>query len=190
MSATIRLATPSDAEGCLAIYRPFVEQTAVSFETEVPTPAELSARIGDVLQRAPWLVCEAEGGIAGYAYATRYRPRQAYQWSVETTIYLAETARGRGFGRALYTNLLACLRRQGYVNAYAVITLPNPASVGLHEALGFRPLGVFESVGYKLDRWHDVGWWHLRIQPPPAQPHAPTPLAKLGELSWEQPADE
>ena len=189
MSTRIRLADPADtgdAAACLEIYRPFVEETAVSFETALPALEEFRGRIVEVLQRAPWLVCEVDGAIAGYAYATRFRPRAAYQWSVESTIYLAPAARGRGFAQALYRSLLRGLRLQGYVNAYAVITLPNAPSVGLHERLGFRPAGVFAGVGFKLGRWHDVGWWHLRIQEPPAQPHTPVPLAELSPApEWE-----
>jgi phosphinothricin acetyltransferase len=177
MPPRIRLATLADAPGCLALYRPFVAGTAVSFETVVPTQAEFQARMADVLQRTPWLVCEEAGRILGYGYAARYRPRPAYRWSVETTVYLAEPARGRGLGRALYGELLARLRRQGFVNAYAAITLPNPASVALHERLGYVPLGVFRQVGYKLGRWHDVGWWHLQLQPPPPEPADPAPPA-------------
>lgn len=175
MTPTIRPATPDDAAGCLAIYRPFVESTAVSFETEVPDEAAFRARMAEVLARYPWLVCETEDGVAGYAYATGYRPRAAYQWSVETTVYLAESARGRGLGGALYERLLPTLRAYGYVNAYAVITLPNPQSVALHERMGYRHTGTLAGVGYKLGRWHDVGTWHVRVQAPPRQPRPPGP---------------
>lgn len=180
----IRLAAPEDAEGCLAIYRPVVRHTAISFETEVPTPDQFRARIGDVLTRAPWLVADSGDAIEGYAYATPYRNRAAYRWSMETTVYVAESAQRHGLGRRLYAALLECLREQGYVNALAAITLPNPASVALHERLGFRPAGVLAGVGYKLGRWHDVGWWQLRLRPnedPPRDPLTVTDsLARLG----------
>ena len=188
MNAAIRIATPSDAADCLAIYRPFVEGTAVSFESELPSLQAFQGRIAEVLQRAPWLVCEAEGRVGGYAYGTRHRPRQAYQWTVETTVYLAESMRGRGLGRALYANLLGCLRLQGFESAVAAIALPNPASVLLHERIGFRPVGVFHSVGFKLGRWHDVGWWELLLQAPPSPARDPLPLAQvLPRWPWVQP---
>ncbi len=190
MTLSIRLATPADAPGCLAIYRPYVEHTAVSFETDMPGEQAFGRRIAETLATFPWLVCCEGGAVAGYAYATRYRPRAAYQWSVETTIYLGQRWRGRGVGRALYENLLACLRRQGFVNAYAVITLPNPASVTLHERLGFRPLAVFAAVGHKLGRWHDVGWWHLRLQAPPLPATPPLPVHEaLAGLRWSLPPE-
>lgn len=185
-SAAIRLATEADAAACLAIYRPFVEGTAVSFETDVPTVADIQGRMRDVLARTPWLVCEDAVGLLGYAYATRFRSRAAYQWTVESTVYLAERARGRGLGQALYRNLLDSLRRQGFVTVYGVITLPNPGSVKLHERMGFIPLCVMEAVGHKLGRWHDVGWWRLLLQPPPAAPTPPIPLPDLADtLTWQ-----
>ncbi|MBI4081181.1 MAG: N-acetyltransferase [Candidatus Lambdaproteobacteria bacterium] len=183
MALTLRLATEADAAGCLAIYRPFVERTAVSFETDVPSVEAFAGRIAAVLQRAPWLVAADPDGpsssIAGYAYATRFRERAAYQWVVESTVYVAESHRGRGVGRLLYANLLACLRLQGFTAVYGVITLPNPASVALHEALGFTPAGVWPAVGHKLGAWHDVGLWHLRLQAPAPEPRPPTPLPEL-----------
>lgn len=186
MRGEIRLANEADAAACLEIYRFFVLETAVSFETELPSLESFQARIADTQQRMPWLVCEVEGSIAGYAYATRYRPRPAYQWSAEVTVYVAEGHRGRGVGRALYRNLFACLQRQGYVNVYAVITLPNAGSVALHEALGFRPVGVFEAVGHKLNRWHDVGWWQLSLQAPPDSPNPPQTLQAVApRLQWQ-----
>jgi len=179
MTVTIRLATPADAPGCLAIYAPYVAETAVSFETEVPEPAAFADRMAATLALTPWVVAEHRGRIAGYVYATLYRQRRAYQWSVETTVYVAADYRGRGLARVLYAALLDCLRRQGYRNAYAVITLPNPASVRLHEALGFGPIGVFAGTGHKLGRWHDVGWWHLRLGELDERPAPPVPLPGL-----------
>lgn len=187
-AVTIRLATPADAPGCLAIYRPFVEQTPVTFERAVPGEEEFAGRMRDVLALAPWLVAEEGGAVAGYVYATKYRARPAYQWSLETTVYLAEAARGRGLGRLLYANLLDALRRQGFVNALAAITLPNPASVTLHERLGFQAVGVKANVGHKLGQWHPVGWWQLELQPPPPSPHDPVPLPEIADrLTWRQP---
>lgn len=183
MSVHVRPATPADAAGCLAIYAPYVRDTAVSFETAVPDEAAMAGRIRDVLALRPWLVAEpgegAPGTVAGYCYASAYRPRPAYQWSVEVTAYVSPAYQGRGVGGALYTALLDVLRRQGFVTAYAVITLPNAASIALHERHGFRPLTVFASVGYKLDRWHDVGWWRSALQPPPQPPTPPRPFAEV-----------
>jgi L-amino acid N-acyltransferase YncA len=159
----IRLAVPSDAPGILEIYRPFIETTPVTFETEVPAVAQVEERIAAALQFAPWLVGTDARGIVGYAYATKYRERAAYQWCVEVSLYVREGDRRQGVGRSLYRSLFALLRLQGFRAANAVITLPNAASVGLHEALGFRPIGVHTLVGFKLGRWHDVGHWQLEL---------------------------
>jgi phosphinothricin acetyltransferase len=188
MGTTIRLAEPADAQAMLAIYEPFVRNTPVSFETEVPGEQEFRTRIEQTLAFAPWLVCDVEGSVAGYAYATRYRAREAYQWSVESTVYVAEPFRRRGIAGSLYRNLLRCLEAQGFINVYAAIALPNPASISLHAALGFRPIGVFRAVGHKLNAWHDVGWWALALQAAPEQPAPPRPPAEVArELRWEPP---
>lgn len=182
-AVTTRLARPEDAAACLHIYRPFVEQSAVSFELTVPSVPEMAARIGAVTQTAPWLVSERGGQVLGYAYATAFRPRPAYRWWMESTIYLAPEARGSGLGRRLYEALMTLLRRQGFVSVLGVITLPNVASVALHERLGFRPLTVLPQAGFKLGAWHDVGWWHLALCEPPAAPVPPRPpVEALPEL--------
>ena len=170
----IRVTRVEDAEEILAIYRPVVETTAVSFEVDPPSLATIQQRIGTTLQTHPWLVYEQQQCICGYAYASRHRERAAYQWSADVAIYVHPGWRGQGVGRALYTSLLALLRLQGFFNAYAGITLPNPASVGLHEAAGFRLLGIYRDVGYKLGAWHDVGWWHLALRPKEVDPDTPT----------------
>jgi L-amino acid N-acyltransferase YncA len=146
----VRMATASDAPGALAIYGPVVESTAISFELIVPTVADMSARIVDRQPAYPWLVAEDQRGIIGYAYAGPFNERTAYGWSVSTSVYIAPTARGRGVGRALYRSLLAILSAQGYRQAMAGITLPNAASVALHEAMGFRPVGVYRQAGWKF----------------------------------------
>ncbi|HEX7023068.1 MAG TPA: arsinothricin resistance N-acetyltransferase ArsN1 family B [Trueperaceae bacterium] len=184
---TIRLATPEDAAAVAAIYAPVVTSTATSFELEAPDAAEMSRRILGTLARYPFLVCEAGGEVLGYAYGSRHRSRAAYDWSVEVSVYVNASARKLGVGRALYRSLLALLALQGFHAAYAGIALPNPASVGLHEALGFRPVGVFGEIGYKLGAWHDVGWWQRRLTPASGSPAAPVPLPDLvGAAGWEE----
>ena len=164
MIITIRLAHPVAASQMLDIYAPFIRDNAVSFELVVPTPDEFELRVTDKLSTHPWLVCEIEGKVIGYAYASDHATRDAYQWSVDVSLYITEDYRNRGVGRALYTSLFACLRLQGYFNAYAGITLPNPASVGIHEAMGFTRVGTFQDVGHKFSMWHSVGWWGLALQ--------------------------
>jgi phosphinothricin acetyltransferase len=179
MDPLIRLARDNDAGAILAIYTPIVRETSVSFEVEPPDEGEMRRRIAETLAFFPWLVYERDGEVLGYAYATRYRLRAAYQWSVEVTVYVRSGTQRSGVGRSLYQSLFAVLRLQGFGNAYAAITLPNPASVGLHEALGFRAVGVMEGVGYKLGAWHDVGWWQLALQPRPTSPEPPRALEGL-----------
>jgi phosphinothricin acetyltransferase len=148
--------------------------------------AELQRRIEYTLPQYPWLVCEAAGDVLGYVYASKHRERAAYQWSVDVSAYTHPRARRSGVGRALYTSLFALLRLQGFYNAYAGITLPNEASVGLHEALGFRPVGVYAAVGYKLGGWHNVGWWQLALRERAGAPQPPTSFAALPQdTAWD-----
>ncbi len=179
MASTIRLATERDAEPVQAIYAPIVRDTAISFEVDPPSLAEMRTRIAETLVHWPWLVCERDGEVLGYAYASRHRVRAAYQWSVDVSVYIDAHARRAGVGRALYSSLLRILVLQGFYNAYAGITLPNAASVGLHEALGFQPMGVYRTVGYKLGAWHDVGWWQLTLQPHPIDPPLPVDIGAV-----------
>jgi L-amino acid N-acyltransferase YncA len=179
MPARIRLADESDARAIAEIYRPSVEAAAISFEVIAPDPEEMARRIAATTASLPWLVCEIDAAIAGYAYATQHRVRAAYRWSVDTSVYIAAAYRRRRVGAALYTSLLAILRAQGCFNAFAGITLPNPGSVGLHESVGFRPIGVYRHVGYKLGAWHDVGWWQLVLQPHASAPAEPLTLAAI-----------
>ncbi len=185
MPLSIRLATPDDAAALLAIYEPIVRRTATSFELEPPTVSVMAQRIADYLTHAPWLVCERDSAVVGYAYASKHRERAAYQWTVEVSAYVHPAAQRQGIGRALYTSLCSLLRLQGFFNACAVITLPNFQSVTFHESLGFQPIGVMRHVGYKLGRWHDVGWWQLLLQPAVQAPSPLQPLAALiGTPPW------
>jgi len=172
MARRIRVATAADADQIQAIYAPIVLDTTISFEDEPPTVDEIARRIAGTLPTHPYLVCEENGRVLGYIYASVFRARAAYRWSVETTVYVDGRTHRRGVGRALYQALLPILRRQGFHGAFAGIALPNANSVGLHEALGFRPVGVYQDVGFKHWQWRDVGWWRLGLSdgPPAAEP--------------------
>jgi phosphinothricin acetyltransferase len=187
VSSLIRLAAESDAAQVRDIYAPCCSDSPVSFELEPPSIDDMRRRIASLLPSFPWLVCERGGEVLGYVYARPFRDRPAYQWSCEVTAYIREGRRRGGVGRALYTSLFAILRLQGYYNAYAGVTLPNPASVGLHEALGFRPIGVYVACGYKCGAWHDVGFWQLDLQPRPPQPEPPRELPRvIGTPGWQE----
>jgi L-amino acid N-acyltransferase YncA len=159
-----RDATVDDAAALLAIYRPIVERTAVSFEETPPGLEEFADRIATLQSDYGWVVAEYDEGVVGYAHAAPHRIRSAYRFSVETAVYVAQDMRGRGVGHTLYRELIARLGAAGFESAYAGIALPNPASVGLHERVGFTHVGTFPRVGFKLGRWHDVGWWYLPLQ--------------------------
>lgn len=178
-ASVIRLATSDDAAAFASFYRPIVESTAISFETDPPDTEEMKRRVLATLPEFPWLVCEIGGDVAGYVYASRHRARAAYAWSVDVSVYIDVAHRRSGVGRRLYTSLFAILAAQGFCNAYAGVTLPNEASVGLHEAMGFRPVGVYRNVGYKLGAWHDVGWWQLPLRPMTAEPPVPVDIATV-----------
>ena len=168
----IRPATPADAAAVAAIYAPFVQETAVSFEETPPTPAECAARIARAQTRWQWLVAEDEGVVVGYGYGSQHRERAAYRWSVEVSAYVHRDHHRKGIGRTLYDALFVDLADKGFCNAFAGITLPNEPSVRLHSAMGFEPIGTFRSVGWKFGRWHDVAWFQrpLREGPPTIVP--------------------
>jgi L-amino acid N-acyltransferase YncA len=173
----VRLAEVGDAAGVQAIYAPIVRDTAISFEVDPPSVEEMARRIASTLPRWPWLVCADDGEVLGYVYGGRHHERAAYRWSADVTAYMHERARRRGIGHALYSTLLALLALQGYHRAYAGITLPNEASVGLHESEGFTPVGVYSAAGYKLGAWHDVGWWQRSLRTPARSPAEPLSLS-------------
>jgi len=165
-----------DAAACARIYAPYVSDTAVSFEEAAPDADEMAARIARIGAAYPWLLAERDGAVAGFAYASPHRERASYRWAADVTVYLDPAHHRRGIGRVLYEELFALLRAQGVHVAVAGITLPNQASVGLHEALGFELVGVYRGIGYKLGAWRDVGWWQLRLLPAdgaPAELRAP-----------------
>ncbi|WP_369139909.1 arsinothricin resistance N-acetyltransferase ArsN1 family B [Modestobacter versicolor] len=170
--ADIRPADVGDAAAVADVYRPWVTGSVASFET-VPPDADEMARRMTAQPRLPWFVACRDGAVVGYAYGGQHRTRAAYRWSVDCSVYLAAGERGAGTGRALYERLLPELRDLGHVTAFAGIALPNPASVGLHTALGFTPVGVYRAAGFKAGRWHDVGWWQLPLREPPAEPAEP-----------------
>ena len=175
----VRLASAGDAAAIAAVYAPYVTDSFVSFETDPPDEAEMRRRIEGGGACHPWLVAELDGRIAGYASASPFRPRAAYRYAVETSVYLAPDRCGRGVGRTLYARLLDLLERQGFVQAIGAISLPNEASVRLHEALGFTAAGVYRQVGWKCGGWRDVGLWQRALAPPTVPPTEPQPFADV-----------
>ncbi|MFJ3262509.1 arsinothricin resistance N-acetyltransferase ArsN1 family B [Pseudomonas sp. NPDC086581] len=173
MPIEIRQARPEDAPAIQLIYAPIVANTAISFEEIPPTIEEMRQRIVTTLQTYPYLVAMRDGRLVGYAYASQHRARAAYRWAVDVTVYIAEGERRTGVGRSLYAGLLPLLTKQGFNAAYAGIALPNAGSVGLHERLGFRHIGTFPQVGFKLGQWHDVGYWRLELGEPGNSPENP-----------------
>jgi L-amino acid N-acyltransferase YncA len=174
MGRVVRHADPAaDAAACAAIYAPNVTAGVASFEDEPPDAAEMERRIADTSERYPWLVAERGGAVAGYAYGTVHRTRRAYRWVVEVTVYVDARRHGSGVGRQLYEALLPLLARQRLHLAVAGITLPNDASVALHEAVGFKPVGIYREIGYKNGAWHDVGWWQAQLRAAGEVPEEP-----------------
>jgi L-amino acid N-acyltransferase YncA len=157
----IRACTAADAAALCAIYNHYVLETVITFEETPVATTEMAQRIADVTARFPWLVAEEGGTVVGYAYATPWKARSAYRFSVESTVYVAPGQMGRGVGTALYRELSDALRTLGVHCVVGGIALPNAASIALHEKLGFRKIGQFVEIGRKFDRWVDVGYWEL-----------------------------
>jgi L-amino acid N-acyltransferase YncA len=182
---TIRRAG-DDADAIRSIYAPIVRETAISFEEDPPTTTEMQRRIEDTSDRYPWLVCESAGDVLGFVKAGPHKSRAAYRWAVDVSVYVHKDARHCGVGRGLYESLLEILTVQGYCTAIAVIALPNPVSVGLHESLGFERVGILHDVGYKHGAWYDVGWWQ---RPLGERPGEPTPIRQVSKIEgspdWE-----
>ena len=184
--SSIRLATVDDAEACLAIYAPIMENTVISFEITPPTLDEMRERVRSYLEFAPWLVCEVDDRVIGYAYAAKFRPRLAYRWAVEGSYYFAAEARGKGLGFATAMALHELLRIQGFQSIYDVIALPNYASERLSEKLGKRRVGVLPKAGYKDGQWIDVAYWHMELNPAVDNPAEPKTMAECMALpEWQ-----
>ncbi len=179
MTTDIRLATAADGAALAAIYAPAVEGQATSFELEPPDALEMGRRVVAVTARTPWLVCVHRGATIGYAYATPHRDRPAYAWSAEVSAYVHANSQRAGVGKALYNSLFAVLALQGFRSAYAGITLPNAASIRLHETVGFKPVGVYHDIGYKLGHWHDVAWFERALGPHATEQRPPRPLPEI-----------
>jgi phosphinothricin acetyltransferase len=180
----IRVAEPErDAARIAEIYRPYVEDSIISFEEATPAAEEMAERMRHVLKWTPWLVASDENSrVIGYCYASRHQERAGYRWSVDLTVYVDSQFRGRGIGRTLYGELLPILRRQRFISAYAGVGLPNEASVALHQAIGMSLIGTYEKVGWKLGRWVDVAWFGMTLTDPPeggATPPGPIPYPEL-----------
>jgi L-amino acid N-acyltransferase YncA len=172
-STNVRDASERDAEACAAIYAPYVTDTAITFESDPPLPAEMAERIATAVRTHAWVVLEHDGRVVGYAYGGQFNSRAAYRWSCEVSVYLERGRRRTGGGRALYDALFARLAERGFRTAVAGMTLPNDASVGLHRAMGFEPVGTYRRIGWKHNTWHDVAWTQRAIttaQDPPAEP--------------------
>jgi L-amino acid N-acyltransferase YncA len=153
----------TDGAACAAVYAPFVTDSVISFEYEAPSEAEFSRRIARLSETHAFFVAEDSGSVIGFAYGSQHRERAAYRWATEVSVYIAASHHRRGLGRALYRAVLERLAARGFRIALAGIALPNEASVALHEALGFEPLGIYRGIGWKFGRWWDVGWWQLQL---------------------------
>lgn len=175
----IRMATVFDAPKLLEIYAPYVRETAITFEYTVPTVHEFETRIAKILTRYPYLVAIKEGEIIGYAYVSSFKERAAYDWAVETTVYIKQNQRGSGIGKLLYLKLEELVKKQNVINMNACIAYPNPDSIGFHEHLGYKMVAHFTKCGYKLNRWYDMIWMEKILEEHPAEPKEFIPITKL-----------
>lgn len=178
---TFRFATPEDAPAILEVYAPYIRNTVITFEYEVPSVEAFTERVKGITEKYPYLVCEENGVLLGYAYAGEYRSRTAFQWDVELSIYLRPEAQGKGVSKAFYDRLLPMVEKLGYRNIYSSIVTPNPASIGLQEKYGFETLCVFEKCGYKLGQWCDLLWMHKKIGDWSKDPVPPTSISEVRE---------
>lgn len=185
--AVIRRANEGDAAAIAAIYGPYCESTVISFEEVAPTADEMARRVRTMGATRPWIVLEEGEAMVGYAYASAHHERAAYRWSASTAIYIDRRYHRRGAGRALYTTLFTLLSELGYFTATAGITLPNVGSIGLHESFGFKSVGVYRRIGFKMGSWHDVGWYQLMLRPDQPLPRDPRVIDEIvGTPAWEK----
>lgn len=180
----IRVATPADATALLDIYAPYVKNTAITFEYEVPSVKEFTGRIEHTLEKYPYLVAENDGTILGYAYASAFKSRAAYDWSVETSVYVREDKRHSGVGKALYTALEQFLRKQHICNLCACITYPNDASIAFHESFGYKTVAHFHGSGFKLNAWRDMVWMEKELCPHTVPPEPFIPFPELSPTDY------
>ncbi|MDR1421616.1 MAG: GNAT family N-acetyltransferase [Coriobacteriales bacterium] len=180
-TVSIRMARKEDALAILDIYRPYITDTAITFVSRIPTVTDIEKKMADIMRQYPYLVCEIDGGVVGFAYANKMRPHDAYRWNAELSIYVSSQHHGHGIATALYTALFHILKAQGFCNLYAAITIPNEQSIALHRRFGFRELVVHEADGYKLGAWRDVLWMLYRIEgaADPGEHGFPLRLAKV-----------
>lgn len=182
----IRVATARDAAAILQIYGPYITDTSYTFEIEIPTEESFAERINDYLHTYPWLVCEIDGVLAGYAYGSKHRERIAYQWSAECSVYVHDDFHREGVGTALYSALIEILKLQQFRNLYAVINLPNEKSVAFHEKMGFEYFATYKHVGYKLGKWKNVGWWQLQLNEYSLEPEPPIKFSEMDMQSVDE----
>jgi L-amino acid N-acyltransferase YncA len=179
----IRLATEDDFASILQIYAPFITDTVITFECQVPTEEEFSRRITNIQKKYPWLVCEIHNNIVGYAYASSFNEREAYDWSADFSVYINPQYHRKNIGKALYFSLIELLKLQGYCNIYAGVALPNIKSESLHESFRFKTIGLYHNVGYKLDNWHDVKWYGLKIKEHSQSPVKPKSINEINNTN-------
>lgn len=182
----LRFATPDDSLQILGIYAQYIE-TPVTFECALPSQKEFSRRIADIFQFYPYLVCEEDGKIMGYAYAHRHMEREAYQWNAELSVYLDRSSTSRGIGKKMYTLLIEILKLQGVKTVYGGVTAPNEKSEALHKSLGFHVAGTYHKAGYKAGKWHNVTWFEKAVSeydpfPQPVISITGVPQAQLQKL--------
>ena len=175
----IRIADKNDCKDILRIYEFYVLNTAITFEYEVPSLSEMENRMKNIQLKYPYLVAEIENKVVGYAYASDFRYKAAYQWSPESTIYLDKEFHGKGIGKKLYQKLFEVLKLQGYYNVFGGVALPNESSIALHQHLGFKEIGVYENIGYKFDKWHSTKWFQLVLKPHEINPASPKNISEI-----------
>ncbi len=182
----IRTAQKSDVPALLGIYAPYIRNTSITFEYDVPSEEEFARRVENITKAFPWLLCEIDGKIAGYAYAAPYKTRAAFQWDAELSVYLSPDFHRMGIATALYGCIQAILKEQGYLNLYTLITVPNPVSIGFHESCGFRPLCVYHGTGFKFGAWHDMAVLEKQLAPLPQVPSSCKACHELGRAFLEE----